>query len=140
MRSVFISYDHDDQSAKTDVESVRLNSNNLVSFHDSSLSEPVYNMNGHVNRRMPNDPASENVRTIIKNKLNESSKLLVLIGRDTHSSEWVKWEVDTFQSIKNNSDILFMRIKGDSYSSLPKTVYGHSIKNWNMSELNSWLR
>jgi len=140
MKTVFVSYDHDDRNAKRDVESVSSNNNNTASFHDNSLIEPIYNSNGHVNRRMPSDPASENIRKTIKNKLEESSKLLVLIGRDTHSSEWVKWEIETFKSIKNNPDILYMRIKGDYFSNLPKSVHDYSVKDWNMSELSSWLK
>ena len=140
MKTVFISYDHNDQNAKRDVESVRSNKNNTVLFHDNSLIEPIYNSNGDVNRRMPSDPASEDVRTTIKSKLEESSKLLVLIGRDTHSSEWVKWEIETFKSIKNNPDILYMRIKDDNFSNLPKSVHDYSVKGWNMSELSRWLK
>lgn len=140
MRTVFISYDHDDQHAKRDMESIRANANNSISFHDNSLVEPVRNVYGHVNRRMPEDPASKDVRDTIERKLNESSKLLVLIGRDTHSSKWVKWEVETFKSLKRSPDILFMRVKGDYDSGLPSFANSHEIKNWNMSELTNWLR
>lgn len=140
MRKIFISYDHDDQNTKRDVESIRLNNNNSVSFHDNSLIEPIYNSYGDVNRRMPSDSASKDVRITIKSKLEESSKLLVLIGRDTHSSEWVKWEIETFKSIKNHPDVLFMRVKGNYNSGLPKSVNNDSIKDWNMSELNDWLK
>jgi hypothetical protein len=139
MRTVFISYDHDDQESKRDVDSIRLNGNNLVIFKDNSLLKPVHNSFGHVNRRMPSDHSSENVRSTIEKLLAESSKLLVLIGRDTHSSEWVKWEVDTFKSIKRNPDIIFMRIKGDLDSGLPSNARDHSIKNWDISALNYWL-
>ncbi len=139
MKSVFISYDHDDQSTKRDVDSIRLNGNNLVEFHDNSLLEPVYNSYGHVNRRMPNDPASENVRSKIVELLNRSSKLLVLIGRDTHSSEWVKWEIEKFKALKRNPDILFMRVKNDLNSGLPSNARSHEIINWDSTGLRSWL-
>ena len=140
MKTVFISYDHDDQNTKRDVDSIRLNSNNLVAFHDNSLSEPVHNAFGHVNRRMPSDHASENVRSTIEKLLVESSKLLVLIGRDTHSSEWVKWEIDTFRSIKRNPDVLFMRVKNDFHSGLPSNARYYEIQNWDLSKLKDWLR
>lgn len=138
MKSVFISYDHDDQSTKSDVDSIRLNGNNLVEFHDNSLLEPVYNSHGHVNRRMPNDPASENVRSKIVELLDSSSKLLVLIGRDTHSSEWVKWEIDTFKSLKRNPDILFMRVNNDHCSGLPNNASGYDITSWDLTKLRNW--
>ncbi len=139
MKTVFISYDHDDQKSRLDVESVRKNGNNSIVFHDGSLNEPVLNSNGHINRRMPSDLASKGVRDKIENKLKDSSKLLVLIGRNTHSSKWVEWEIDTFKSIKKKPDILFMRVKGDASSRLANKNYSALIKNWNMLELNNWL-
>lgn len=140
MKTVFISYDHDDQSAKRDIDSIRLNSNNLIKFNDGSLLEPVYNDYGHVIRRMPNDDASRNVCYEIKKLLEKSSKLLVLIGKDTHSSKWVQWEIDTFKSIKVKPDILFMRIKNDSCSGLPNNARDYDIKEWDLLELINWLR
>jgi hypothetical protein len=139
MKAVFISYDHDDQSTKRDVDSIRLNGNNLVEFHDNSLLEPIYNSYGHVNRRMPTDQVSENVSSAIHKLLYGSSKLLVLIGRDTHSSEWVKWEIDTFKSLKMNPDILFMRVNNDLSSGLPSNARSHEIINWDSTKLRSWL-
>lgn len=140
MKTVFISYDHDDQNAKKDIDSIRLNNNNLIKFNDNSLSSPVYNDYGHVNRRMPSDYASEKVCSKINDLLFDSSKLLVLIGKDTHSSEWVKWEIDRFKLIKTKPDILFMRIKNDLYSGLPNNVHDYDIRNWNILELISWLK
>ena len=140
MSAVFISFDHDDQNTKRDVDSIRLNSNNSVIFHDNSLQEPIKNSYGHVNRRMPSDNASVSVRNEIERLLSESSKLLVLIGKDTHSSEWVKWEIDTFKTIKRNPELLFMRVKKDLYSGLPNNVRDHSIIDWNISKLEYWVR
>lgn len=139
MKTVFVSYDHDDQYAKRDLDSIRLNSNNLVEFRDNSLVKPVYNAFGHVNRRMPSDPASQDVRDTLEKLLTTSSKLIVLIGRDTHSSEWVKWEIDTFRAIKRNPDILFMRVKDDFISGLPSNARNFEIRNWDISELNRWV-
>ncbi len=139
MSNVFISYDHDDQSAKRDVDSIRLNNNNLITFDDNSLKAPIHNDFGHVNRRMPSDHASKDVRTAIEKLLSESSKLLVLIGRDTHSSEWVKWEIDSFKSLKRNPDILFMRVKSDFNSGLPSNARNHEIINWDSAKLRNWL-
>lgn len=140
MSAVFISYDHDDQQSKRDFESIRLNPNNLIFFLDNSLNEPVYNNYGHVNRRMPRDSASKEIRSTIQAKLEQSSKLLVLIGKDTHSSEWVKWEIETFKKIKKKPNILFMRVKGNYLAGLPNNASEHTLENWNMSTLVNWIR
>ena len=136
---MFISYDHDDQCFLNDIKSIQFNRNNPVSFIDRSLVEPVRNEYGHVNRRMPFDPASKAVRSLIHRQLNDSSKLLVLIGRDTHSSKWVQWEIETFKGLKTRPDILVMRVKGNEYAGGPSNTAGHPIKNWNVSDLENWL-
>ena len=43
MRTVFVSYDHDDQSYVYSLKGIRCNPNNPVKFIDGSLLYPVYN-------------------------------------------------------------------------------------------------
>lgn len=139
MNTIFISYMHQDQDRFNDVKAIRLNYNNQVDFIDGSLQNPIYNTHGDINRRLPCDPAAQDVVFEIKSLLTQSSKLLVLIGQNTHSSEWVKWEIETFINLKNNPDILFMRVAGDNWAGLPSGLQHREIYNWDMYLLTQWV-
>jgi len=140
MKSVFISYDHDDQHHLNSIKSIRLNPNNAIEFIDRSLKEPVLNAWGDVNRRLPSDPASLPVRREIEKLLNQSSKLLVLVGRDTHSSEWVNWEIESYNRTKSNESILFMRVPNNLSSGFSSNTRSVNITNWDSARLADWLR
>lgn len=139
MKSVFISYDHKDQNILDDIKSIKNNPNNVADFLNRSLIDPILNEHGHVNRRTPIDPKSLPVRQEIEKLLKQSSKLLVLIGRDTHSSEWVKWEIGTFTKLKKKPDILLMRASGEQLAGAPSNAKHLEITNWNFKKLSWWL-
>lgn len=102
MRSAFISYNHRNHEDLNIIRAVNQNPNNPLNFIDRSLKRPVLNEHGHINKKLPNDPKSKDVRDEIEKLLHGSSKLLVLMGQNTHSCEWVKWEIDTFRNMKKN--------------------------------------
>lgn len=139
MSRVFISYSHYDQRYVNDIKSVRLNNNHSLSFRDSSLPEPIYNGDGHVNRRPPYDFASMPVREKISELLRDSDKLLVLVGDDTHSKLWVEWEIEEFRSQKWNPDILVMKIPG-SLAGAPTVAQRYEIYEWDLDFVSKWVR
>lgn len=139
MARVFISYSHSDQKYVNDIKSVRLNDNHSLSFRDRSLPEPIYNGEGHVNRRPPHDYASWPVRDRITELLRDSDKLLVLLGDDTHSKLWVEWEMEQFKSLKWNADILIMKIPG-AYGGLPRVGQGYQVEPWDLDVVSNWVR
>lgn len=139
MKAIFISHDHDDQHHLNAIKSLRLNPNNPIDFVDRSLTSPVLNSYGDVNRRLPSDSASLPVRQEIEKLLNQSSKLLVLVGRDTHSSEWVKWEVEYFGRNKSAENILFMRVPNNLSSGFSSNSSRPNIVNWDSKNLENWL-
>ncbi len=139
MKKVFISYKHSDRSYVDQVKSVADNPNNSLEFYDHSLPEPVLNEYGHVNRRTPSDPGSEPVKKKIEELLKQADKLLVIIGTDTHSSEWVKWEMDTFARFKGEKNILMIRHQ-NSTGGTPSGCSSYRFINWNTNELNRWIK
>ncbi|UYM15466.1 TIR domain-containing protein [Endozoicomonas euniceicola] len=123
---VFISYAGENYENLQDVRAAASNPNNLITFVDRSLADPVRNSYGHINRRPPSDPASEQVKQEIQELLQQAGKLLVLVGPNTHSHEWVLWEVDTFlQMHSGRSRVMFMRIPGDYDSGMPRVFRGY---------------
>lgn len=139
MTRVFISYSHSDQRYVNDIKSVRLNLNHGLSFYDNSLPEPVFNGEGHVNRRPPHDSASLPVRNRISELLRDSDKLLVLLGDDTHSKLWVEWEIEQFKNQKWNPDILVMKVPG-SLGGAPRVAQNYRIYHWDLDMVTKWVR
>ena len=139
VKKVFISYKHTDRSYVNQLTSVVSNQNNSLKFDDHSLAEAVLNVHGHVNRRPPSDPLSQPVKDEIEKRLKQSDKLVVIIGNDTHSSEWVKWEMDTFTKYRGQQNLMMMRHQ-ESHGGAPAGYSRSDIKNWNTSAVNNWLK
>ncbi len=139
MKSVFISYDHDDQEYLQSLRSVNSNPNNSLQFIDRSLEAPIFNEHGHVNRRQPVDPQSQLVKRKISEKIEQSSKMLVLLGIDTHSSEWVMWEIELFVQFKGSQNILMMRVPNNRSAGKPSNATQYSVHDWDVDLLNRWL-
>jgi len=135
MKKVFVSYDHDNVQSCNDLRSINLNPNNDVKFFDGSLSEPVYNTHGHVNRRPPFNPDSNPVNNKILDLLKEADKMLVLIGQDTHSSLWVNWEIKQFRKNNSDNDIVLMRCAGNDNGGIPQAAQGLRIHDWSIERL-----
>lgn len=137
---VFISYKTTDKKYVNDVNSMSLNPNNKIEFIDCSLPEPITNHYGHIIRRHPDDEGSQPVKDEIFPLLRNSDKLLVIIGKDTHSSGWVKWEVRTFIQIHGaGAKILLMRHKDNLSAGMPKDIGDIGIHNWDQAYLREFL-
>lgn len=137
MSTIFISYSHSDQAYINDLKAVRLNHNNQLSFYDNSLPEPIYNGQGHVNRRPPSDPVSQPVKDEIKKLLQQSNKLLVILGDDTHSKLWVEWEIKEFSQMHWNPDILLMNTPS-SFAGAPTIANNHTVHRWDLDRITRW--
>jgi hypothetical protein len=61
--------------------------------------------------------------------------VLCIVGQDTHSSEWVSWEVKT--AIKLEKRVIFMRRENNSTSKMPASLLGNlTIYDWDID----WLK
>lgn len=139
MEKLFVSYIHEDDKHIELLRSIKNNDNNRISFNDRSLAKPILNEHGHVNKKLPSDPKSEPVRNCIKHLLRKSNRMLVLIGKDTHSSEWVKWEIETFFKLKQQPNILLMRVPYEHFAGSPACVKDLPLVNWNVDFLKEWI-
>ncbi len=146
--NVFVSFDHDDQVQVGGFRSLKSNPKHPLDFHDHSLREPVLDRNGRPIRFPPSDPRSEPVRREISAKFERSSRLVVLIGDNTHRSEWVDWEVNTFYGMKEKiagdktwKRIRGMTLRGSESARVPPSLAGQSTKvlSWDPEALDKWL-
>ena len=147
-KNIFVSFDHDDTGQVNGFKLLNRNPNHPLDFHDHSLKEPVLDRNGRPVRFPPNDARAKPVRDEIIEKFSNTSKLVVLIGPRTYSSEWVDWEVKTFYSMKYKLSsgntwrrIRGMRLKGQDYASIPSALDRRSTQamNWNPEALDKWI-
>jgi hypothetical protein len=145
---VFVSYDHDDQKQVGGFKLLKNNPNHPLDFHDHSLKEPVTDRSGRPIKYPPSDPRSKPVRDETLKKFDKCSKLVVLIGDNTHASDWVEWEVNTFFRIKNQVSgqntwkrIRGMTLKGSRGAKITAALGGQSTKvlAWDPEALDKWL-
>lgn len=147
--NVFVSFDHDDQRQVGGFKLLRNNPNHPLDFQDHSLKDAVRDRSGRPIKYAPSDARSKPVRDAIRAKFNYASKLVVLIGDDTHASEWVDWEINTFYALKETLSkentwkrIRRMTLKGSEQAIIPNALYnGRSTQwlAWDPEALDKWL-
>jgi hypothetical protein len=147
--NVFVSFDHDDQQQVGGFKLIKNNPNHPLDFRDHSLKDAVRDKSGKPIKYPPSDPRSKPVRDEIIAKLDRASKLVVLIGDDTHGSEWVEWEINTFYAMKEKVSkentwkrIRGMTLKGSAQAAIPGALMnGKSTQwlAWNPEALDKWL-
>jgi len=147
--NVFVSYDHDDQNQVNGFKAIKYNPNHPLDYHDHSLKEPVVDRTGRPIRYPPSDPRSQRVRDEIRAKFERASKLVVLIGDNTHQSQWVDWEIRTFYEMKRPISggntwkrIRGMKLKGSENAALPPALLEERSTRhllWDPEALDQWL-
>jgi hypothetical protein len=147
--NIFISFDHDDQQQVAGFKLLKNNPRHPLDFQDHSLKDAVRDRSGKPITYPPTDPRSKPVRDEIRRKFDRASKLVVLIGDNTHNSDWVNWEINTFYEMKEPVSgqntwkrIRGMTLKGSEQALIPNALYyGRSTQwlAWEPETLDKWL-
>jgi hypothetical protein len=147
--NAFISFDHDDQQQVAGFRLLKNNPRHPLDFQDHSLKDAVRDRTGRPIKYPPLDPRSKPVRDEILGRFDRASKLVVLIGDGTHSSEWVAWEINTFYALKEKISaantwkrIRGMTLTGSEHATIPAALYsGRSTQwlAWDPEALDNWL-
>lgn len=147
--NIFVSFDHDDQRQVGGFKLLKNNPSHPLDFQDHSLKDAVRDRSGRPIKYPPSDPRSKAVTDSISAKFDRASKLVVLIGDDTHASEWVDWEINAFYALKQPLSkentwkrIRGMTLKGSEQAVIPNALYnGRSTQwlAWDPEALDKWL-
>jgi hypothetical protein len=145
--NAFVSYDNRDAQQIAGFRLLKNNPKHPLDFHDQSLKEPVRDTSGGSITHPPSDARSKPVRDEIIEKFERASKLVVLIGDQTHRSEWVDWEIKTFFEMKRGGSgentwkrIRGMRLKGAEGAQVPAALLNRSeVMEWDPEALERWV-
>src|SRR3990167_6335302 len=120
-KKTFISYDYDnDKHYKNLLLAWDANSEFDFSFYDQSVDVDVDST----------DPAA--IKRVISQRINNSTYFLCLIGKDTHRSDWVKWEINKAVELKKK----LVAVKIDPSYTSPDEILGVGASWANLSHLN----
>jgi len=135
--NVFVSFDHDDQKQVSGFRLLKNNPNHPLEFQDHSLKDAVRDRSGRPITYPPSDPRSKPVRDEVRSKFDRASRLVVLIGDHTYTSEWVDWEINTFYGLKEPLSkentwrrIRGMTLKGSDQATIPSALYNGRSTQW----------
>ena len=101
-----------------------------------------------IDERNPNNAKDpEYIKSLLRPKIDWAGKVLVLIGPETHTKEWVDWEIE-YASNFGNKRIIGVYDRGATDSDIPENLnkYGDALVPWNSDKLeaavsgeNIWL-
>ncbi|MCD8797424.1 TIR domain-containing protein [Mammaliicoccus sciuri] len=84
-----------------------------VKFEDTSIGISINSTNANY------------IKQRIKEKIKESNKVICIIGENTHSSDWVNWEIETAKEL--NKPIVAIKIS--KFYETPLSLYNKNV-NW----------
>lgn len=107
--TVFVSFDYDnDENYKSLMEAWDVNSDFDFSFSDRSVTKPISSVD------------ESRIKAAISTKMRNSKYCLILVGKKTHQSEWVTWEIEKAHKLR----LKLIAVKIDPSSQAPTTLFG----------------
>lgn len=108
-KKIFISYDFtNDRHYKNTLVMWDANKIFEFEFYDQSVDVSV------------NSDNASYIRTVIRGEINSSTHFLCIIGKETHKSDWVKWEIDRAVELKKK----IIGVKIDQSYTSPPNIFG----------------
>jgi antiphage defense system Thoeris ThsB-like protein len=79
----------------------------------------------------------ETIRRLLRMKVSWASRVVVLIGKETHSRPWVNWEIE--QAHKQGKRIVGVYVRGGTDADVPPALeqYASAIVGWNSANIMS---
>ena len=121
MKRVFLSFMVEDRQTVNGIRLLASNPRHPIEFYDESVTTP-YNSNN-----------ADYIKQQIREKINRTSVTVCISSRNTHTSQWVNWELEI--SMNKGNTIILMAIQGLTQVTLPASVREHTCWTWDMAYL-----
>ncbi len=120
LRNVFISFHVNNEEQVNLLRSQAKNENFDLEFRDYSVKEPF----------------DEKWKTNCKQRIAQTSVVLVMIGEHTAERPAVNWEID--EAYRQGKKVIGVRIHRDQNHTVPKVLVEHKapILYWNIKDIN----
>ncbi len=120
LRNVFISFHVDDEAQVDLLRSQAKNDNYDLEFRDYSVKEPF----------------DEKWRTNCKQRIAQTSVVVVMIGEKTAERNAVNWEID--EAYRQGKKVIGVRINRDKNHAIPEAMKDNKapILNWNLKDID----
>lgn len=116
-KKVFISYDYEGDKHYKNLL-LAWDKNKTFDFYTSDYSADVG----------INSTKAGTVKSVLSRYINEATYLLVIVGKKTHKSDWVKWEIEKAIELKKK----IVAVKTDRENTSPSELYNIGA-SWAMS-------
>lgn len=113
-KRVFLSFKAEDKQQVQGLRLMAANDKFDIEFFDESVRAPIDSAN------------RDYIRRKIREKINRTSVTVCLIGPDTHTSNWVEWELE--ESFDKGNTVIAMALKGVDRATLPAPIKTHNLK------------
>jgi len=122
-RNVFISFDIDDQGPVNLLRIQAKDDHFPFEFRDYSVKEPF----------------EEKWKTRVKERIEQTSAVIVMIGPDTANSKAVDWEIR--EAHRQNKKVIGVRIHRDQNHPIPAAIqeHGDQVTTWDTKKLATLL-
>lgn len=132
-KNVFISHHHKDDAGITAFC-------DLLAGKDYAIRNSSIRVKQSNTERLEKKLVSDDtIRRLIKMKMAWAGTVVVLIGNDTHSRDWVNWEIE--EANRQGKRIIGVFMQGTRDSDIPESLekYGDGLVGWNSEKIIAGL-
>jgi hypothetical protein len=132
-KNVFISHHHKDDKAVTDFT-------NLLAGKDYTVRNSSIRVKPRNAERLEKELVSdETIKRLLRMKMSWAGTVVVLVGSQTASRDWVNWEIE--EAERQGKRILGVYMQGAKDSDIPKALekFGDGLVGWNSEKIISGL-
>lgn len=132
-KNVFISHHHKDDKSVTDFTNLLAGKDYTI--RNSSIRVKPGNQE-RLNKKMVSD---DTIKRLIRMKMAWAGTVVVLIGAQTHSRDWVNWEIE--EAAKQEKRVIGVFMQGAKDSDIPENLekYGDGLVGWNSDKIIAGL-
>lgn len=128
-KNVFISHHHKDDKSVTDFT-------NLLAGKDYSIRNSSIRVNEKNKDRLEKEQIPrKTLERLLSMKMKWAGTVVILIGAETHSREWVNWEIA--EAAKQGKKIIGVFMHGGKDADIPENLekFGDGLVGWNSEKI-----